>query len=81
MGQAVVAVVDRQHLVALQDPDSDGRTDDGVHSRARGPNVQEGDVDVALWVFVEVAVRRNVDPPPLGLDPAPPFTFESGRCT
>lgn len=58
MSQAVKTIVDRQHLVTLQDPDSDGRTYGSVHAGARSSHVHEGDVDVAL--FMEEIIRLNV---------------------
>lgn len=51
MSQAIKSIMNSQHLVTLQDPDSDGRTNDGVHARARSSHVQEGYVDITLWMF------------------------------
>lgn len=38
----------RQHLMALQNSDSDSWADCGVHSRAGSPHVDDSDVDIAL---------------------------------
>lgn len=68
-----------QHLVTLQDPDSDGRTYDGVHTRARSSHIQKGYVDITLLMFIQVIIRLNMfyaHQYPQNFQ-----TFVSGRCT
>lgn len=46
--QAVETVMNSEHVVALDDAHPDSGTDSGIHAGARGADVQDGNVDVAL---------------------------------
>lgn len=48
LGQAIEAVVNRQHVVTLDDAHPDGGADGSVHPSAGGADVHDGHVDVAL---------------------------------
>lgn len=77
MSQAVKTIVDRQHLVTLQDSDPDGRTYGSVHAGARSSHVQEGYVDIALLMKGD----RQTKCVGVGGGVQEPHTFDSGRCT
>lgn len=48
LSQAIEAVVNRQHVVTLDDAHPDGSADSSVHPSAGGADVHDGHVDVAL---------------------------------
>lgn len=51
MSQTIKAVMYCKHVVALEETNPDSWTDRSVHSRTRGSDVHDGNVDITLAVI------------------------------
>lgn len=47
-GEAIKAIIDCKHLVAIRNPDSNSRAHGGVHPGGGGPDIDDGHIAVAL---------------------------------
>lgn len=56
MSQTVEAVMDRQHVVTLDESHPHGRADGSVHTSTGGANVHDGHIDVALVARSEICL-------------------------
>lgn len=54
VSQTVEAVVDRQHVVTLDESHPHGRADGSVHTSTGGADVHDGYIDVALVARSEI---------------------------
>lgn len=59
MCQAIEAFMHRQHLVALKQPNPDSCTYCSIHSCTWSADVQYGNVDIALKLYVYMYIYKN----------------------